>query len=172
MSVSMMVILVILVLNCRQLDAFVKRPVFTNRHQYTLFSWEEEAAKGIVTVSSLLIFIALNDKRISEAGAASDKRFSDLIASYSAIRSADKDTLNAIIQKMSAEIQASNARTDAEIKSANARTDAEIQKMYAEIQASNARTDAEIKSANARTDKEIKDAFGRLEEIFRKRKFF
>ena len=163
--VSMMVILGILFLHSRQLDAFVKRPFYTNRHQHALFSWQEEAVKGIVTISSLLIFIKLNDKRISEAGAASDKRFTeagaasdkrftDLIASHSAIRSADKDTLNAIVQKMSTEIQASNARTDAE------------------IQASNARTDAEIKSASARTNAEIKDAFGRMEEILRKRKFF
>ena len=91
----------------------VKRPFSTKCHQHALFSWEEEAVKGIVTISSLLIFINLNDKRISEAGAASDKRFTDLIASHSAIGSADKDTLNAIVQKMSTELEASNARTDA-----------------------------------------------------------
>ena len=51
----------------------VKRPLYTKCHKHALFSWEEEAVKGIVTISSLLIFINLNDKRISEAGAASDK---------------------------------------------------------------------------------------------------
>jgi len=156
MSVSMMVILgMILLLHSRQFDAFIKRPLFTKRHQHKLFSWQEEAIKGVVTISSLLIFINLNDKRISEAGAASDKRFADLLASHSTIRSADKDTLNAIVQKLSTEIQASNARTDAEIK------------------ASNARTDEEIKASNARVAEEVKDAYGRLEEmIVRKRKFF
>ena len=188
MSVSIMVILVVLVLNCRQLDAFVKRPVYTYRYQHKLFSsWEVEAIKGVVTISSLLVFIALNDKRISEsvaandkriseagvasdkrfseAGVASDKRFSDLVVSHSTIRTADKETLNAIIQKMSTEIQASNARTDAEIKSANVRTDAEIK-------AANARTDAEIKAANARMETVIEDSFDRMEEILRKRKSF
>ena len=74
MSVSMMVILrMILLLHSRQFDAFIKRPSYTKRHQHKLFSWQEEAVKGVVTISSLLIFISINDKRISEAGAATDK---------------------------------------------------------------------------------------------------
>ena len=113
----------VLVLGLLQLDAFMKCLVHTHTKRHAaLFSWVEEAQKGLVTLGTLVIYVTVSDKRISDAAATSDKRFSDaaavsdkrfsnLISSHSTIRSADKDTLNAIVQKLSTEFKASNDRT-------------------------------------------------------------
>ena len=178
----------VLVLGLLQLDAFMKCLVHTPTKRHTvLFSWEEEALKGLVTLGTLVIYVAVSDKRISDAVASSDKRFldgdkrfSDLISSHSTIRSADKDTLNAIVQKLSTELKTSNDRTSAEveeikaevtkIEALNERTITEVKKMEAlnertiaevkKIEASNERTIAEVKkmeALNERTIAEVKE---------------
>ena len=156
-------IIAIMLLGIVQLDAFLKRSVVYTRRTI-LFAWEEEAIKGFVTLGTLAIYVAVSDKRISDAAAASEKRFSDLISSHSNIRSADKDTLNAIVKGLSADLKSSNDRLSTEIKASNDRVDREIK-------ASNERLEREIKASNEQTAediKQIKDVVAELGEILKR----
>ena len=57
-----------------------------------------------------------NSRRLSDASAVSDKRFSETIASHAIIRATDKDVLNGIVSLLSADIKASNSLLTEKIK--------------------------------------------------------
>ena len=158
--------IMVLVLGLLQLDAFMKRLVHTHTKRHiALFSWEEEALKGLVTLGTLVIYVSVSDKRISDAAAASDKRFSDLISSHSTIRSADKDTLNAIVQELSTELKASNDRTSAEVEEIKA----EVKKM---MEASNERTIAEVKENQVSNERAMVNLGELVKQSLQRKGFF
>jgi hypothetical protein len=63
-----------------------------------------EILKAFAPLATILIFQSVNDKRFADNQSAADKRFADLVKSLGETRSADKETLNAIVDKLAAEI--------------------------------------------------------------------
>ena len=94
----------------------VRRPITISAESVQLL---QAIGTTFVPLATIALFsrviVNSSDKRFTESKEASDKRFeasdkrfADMIATFSSVRGADKETLNAIVEKLAADIAVVN----------------------------------------------------------------